>query len=686
MKLDKDTVIKHQFWFLLGTFVLVWVIAAFWLKVAAAKPIEDAQKAYKAADAKLKKASQGPKNPDTFCPPWQEYSKVIDQHKQVIWGQAWAIQKDMYDWPKGLTNSDMSTPQTELTPDERALQTRSLSQRDQRIERLRRRGQEKFLGLLGPVELAGGFDKIFNPLKLDTTPTREECWLAQEDFWVKRELFWDLSNAIANQSYMYPVGIDDKKEPMPAGVHSRYRFRNQNWELTLLIKPKGNELVISGDSTIRNIQPSQHVQSLTSVKGTGIAFNISQDGTSTSFEVRGEPVPWNEAQKLSQEDYPEMPSPNWKKAKEAQAKAAKTKEATEHLVGVSQAFDWSTCPIRRIDALVIGQQSCRTFTSPLQPNETLAKLDAPKEDPADAAKEKVAPTTGGPGMPGMPGMGATGSPMMGGNGPMAPNGMPGQKGIVAGNTTPNNSIERNRYLQAPKKKEDTAPTGSNEAEKPSRHLPLALQLIVDQAHLSDVLVALANSRLRIQITQVEFHRVKDIKQGDADNNGGTEMLRTGPVAMRGMYSGSSMGSYMRGMNPGGGMGPNTKAMYPGGTGMPPRPGSGPSALQGGMGMGPSRMSGSPMMMMGMYGKGKPFGPPGMMTPSVNPMKSPQVGPSTTSASDTKKTAGDDNLVEMTVYGVATLYRHPDPPKTDPSAAPSGPSTPTTPAAPGGAGR
>lgn len=26
--------------------------------------------------------------------------------------------------------------------------------------------------------------------------------------------------------------------------------------------------------------------------------------------------------------------------------------------------------------------------------------------------------------------------------------------------------------------------------------------------------------------------------------------------------------------------------------------------------------------------------------------------------------GDQNLVEMTVYGIATLYRRPDPPKTD----------------------
>jgi len=35
MKLDKETFAKHQFWFLLGTYLFVWFIAILWLKVAA---------------------------------------------------------------------------------------------------------------------------------------------------------------------------------------------------------------------------------------------------------------------------------------------------------------------------------------------------------------------------------------------------------------------------------------------------------------------------------------------------------------------------------------------------------------------------------------------------------------------------------------------------------------------------
>jgi hypothetical protein len=55
--------------------------------------------------------------------------------------------------------------------------------------------------------------------------------------------------------------------------------------------------------------------------------------------------------------------------------------------------------------------------------------------------------------------------------------------------TPVNKIPRPRYLHV----------------TPQRHhLPLALRVIVEQGHGNDVLAAVANSRLRIQITQVQL--------------------------------------------------------------------------------------------------------------------------------------------------------------------------------------
>jgi hypothetical protein len=44
-----------------------------------------------------------------------------------------------------------------------------------------------------------------------------------------------------------------------------------------------------------------------------------------------------------------------------------------------------------------------------------------------------------------------------------------------------------------------------------RHLPLGMVLILDQQYVPDVLAAIANSRLRIQVTQVQIQHVRNIK-------------------------------------------------------------------------------------------------------------------------------------------------------------------------------
>jgi hypothetical protein len=319
---------------------------------------------------------------------------------------------------------------------------------------------------------------------------------------------------------------------------------------------------------------------------------------------------------------------------------------------------------------------------------------------------------GGGGMMGMAGGGMM--PPQGGSGmggPMGPAGaFGGQKGVAPGNLTPNNSIERNRYLQAPKK-------DATEAEKPSRHLPLAIQLIVDPAHMSDVLVAMANSRLRLQITQVEFHRVKDIKPADK-NSDGTQLLRTGFMP-GGMGMGMGMGSGMmppRGgsgmMPPGGGSGrmpgmgsgmmpPNSGSgrMPPGGGSgrmpgmgsgmMPPGGGSGRMPPGGGSGRMPGMGSGMMPPMPGM-GSGMKPSMPGIVTPTGMPPRG-TFGPTQPPGDSKNKPAAnqaDDNLVEMTVYAIATLYRRPDP-TTNPQADSTGQANPSgsvTPPAPSGTGR
>jgi len=142
MKLDKETVVKHQFWFLLGGYLLVWIIAVFWLKFSAAAAIDTVRKDFEGTDKDLKAERQSPVNTRTFVPPWEAYRNVFEKHKQVIWGEAWKLQLGMYDWP---FNKEMPSPQAVLSDSEREAYKRTLY--PDQIKQLR----EVSKSVLGPV-------------------------------------------------------------------------------------------------------------------------------------------------------------------------------------------------------------------------------------------------------------------------------------------------------------------------------------------------------------------------------------------------------------------------------------------------------------------------------------------------------------------------------------------------------
>ena len=678
MKLDKDTLVKQQFWFLLGGYLLVWVAAVFWLKAAAGEPIENAKKAFDGDKSQLQSAQRDPVNVKEFIPPWEKQFATFNGYKTEIWMQAWGGQKDMYNWPQEWMNTkDMETPQTPLTDTD--LSAYRHKYYPNQIESLAKNAPE----WLDPIEWKGGFNAIFNPtnFKLSSTPTREECWLLQEDYWVKRELFAVLWKAMGNLAFMSPVKIEDDEKTRPEGVVGRHRYRNENWEITLNLHKDKGVIVIGGDSTIKNVHPTRRTQSLTSAKGSGIVFNVAQDKTQTRFMVQGEPLAWEESRPFNVDK--DMKPTDFALAGIKWAEAY----LKEHPVLVSQAFDKTTSPIRRLNALKLCQQDCRTYIWPLQTNQELAQLDAQPEDP-DAKKTGDNANPGMTGMPNMTGMSGMqgGAPQMPGTNP-APGGMssgmaPNMGGGAAvgdsSSQTPNNNIERNRYLRPANQEKSVNP--------PSRHLPFALQLIVEQSHVNDVQLALANSRLRVQITQSELHHAKDYSpksDSDSGDMAGPGRFFMGP-GMPSMYPGMGQPGYGGGMTspsgmpnrggsgpkppmPGGGGYNSSSATFPAGS-MPPMPG-------GGMGM-PSGMTG-PMLSSPPPTMQLPAGMgnmPGMMPPGVRPGVNPPTGNQTVRPSAANQT--DDNLVEVTIYGIATLYRRPDLPKTtEQPAAPAAPMTP-----------
>jgi hypothetical protein len=123
MKLDKENLSKNGFWYGLGAFGLVWLVALLGLLIWGGD--KNAKAEYEKAKTDIKGArDRGPKT-DAYCEPWDEHAKVFNGKKNEVWADAWNLQKDMYSWPgtlmdRGRRGGPLLYPTDEFSPDERS--------------------------------------------------------------------------------------------------------------------------------------------------------------------------------------------------------------------------------------------------------------------------------------------------------------------------------------------------------------------------------------------------------------------------------------------------------------------------------------------------------------------------------------------------------------------------------------
>jgi hypothetical protein len=610
-KFDKEQLKKHQFWIGLGAYLVLWLIAVIAVKAGGddtkQKKWAEAKKTIEAAKAK------GPKTP-AYLAPWDKHGLTFRKHKDVVWKKAWDDQAAIYTWPAGMARVPLYPTQTFGD---------SVSEDQNNRGKFRDLYNEQFNGLaqfVYPADFNGGFDKVFpkQTWNLEREPTREEIWLAEEDFWVRYEMLALLRTAM-DTSALFQEEKVDAKEKLPEGVVKRRLFRNANWELNLLIKrgKNGRGLVLSEQSTIKNVSVSRQTQALANPRGNGgLPIRLFQEnGAKHVIRVVGEPQPFDSQTQMRNEqggDFEVQPV------------------ALDKPFYVEQLLDWEIAPIRRIDALAVGWHSHRTIAGGLKPREDLKALDASTEPAAAAAKPATTPAgtstmPGGKGMPGakgMPGGGQAG----------------GADDKPADDVTPVNNINRLRYLHVTPQ---------------CRHLPIALRVVVDQAHIQDVLAAVVNSHLRVQITQVTFHHATNVQ-----HNVAADEVPEAPAPSAGGRTGSRAGGALRPGGPALGMRPGGPAL-----GMRPR---GP---QGNKAAGSARRGSG---MMSPFVPGRSFGRDSSMRPPTMP-GGPRAPGAAGGEKPKDKPAAQARLVELSVYGLATLYERPPPPA--PSEA-----TPGTPAA------
>jgi hypothetical protein len=612
-KIDKDTLKKNLFWILLGVFVVLWLAG---VGIAVMPGDDKAAKEYTSAKSAVDSTKgKGVKTP-AYQEPWHKHGQMFSGYKAVIWEKAWKQQEAMYDWP-----ASMPYAARPLYPTDAFVRDATGQKNVTEDVKIRNRFPEwyheqfEYLpDIVVPAKFNGGFAAVFpeQTWVKGSAPTQEEVWLAQEDFWVKRELLWLIRQAIDSVALFREVPAAKDEKP-PEGAVARRVFRNANWELTLFIeKPAtGRGLVVGERSTIKNINVDGRTQVLANSAGTsGLPFRIQQQQGSSYKEIRisGEPLPFEKEAPICPLD---------KDGKRLPIAVAPVD--LDKPIVIEQLLDWELSPIRRIDTIALARHSHRTVTGGLKVNPELKALE-PVEAPPEGAD---APAGGAPGgapggrpggmqMGGGPGPGGPGPGGMGSSGPRGQ----GDSAAAAAEVTTVNKIPRDRYLHVTPQ---------------ARHLPVVLRLVVDQAHIHDILASISNSRLRMQITQVSFHHVTGVTRASLD----------GPAPAGNVPGGNRPGENR-----------------PGGIGRPPAAGGGP--------MGPGPKGPGPM------GPGSMTPPPGMMMPQMPGSSSyggsgrtifggPRDGdtgsarPTGVAGTSTARTLDNARLVELSIYAIASLY-------------------------------
>jgi hypothetical protein len=270
-----------------------------------------------------------------------------------------------------------------------------------------------------------------------------------------------------------------KDEVTPPEVKARKRFYNSIWEVDLMFESLEREKFISPRTKIMNVHQDQRILPLDNpVAGSTTEFVLRQGTTVVPLRAQGEPLGFGQMREFLKDKLllPFSFDIN--------------KDFT-----LEQVFTSKNTPIKMINALEIARTSHRMANLKLvsrSPN-VLKKDTGGAEASAEGGAGSGAPPGGMPGGPppgGMPGGPPPGGMMMGrGSGSAA----------VAKDPTLINGIDRALYIHTTDQ---------------CRHLPFAMSLILDQTVMNEVLASLANSKLRIQITQFHYQHLNGYKSSN----------------------------------------------------------------------------------------------------------------------------------------------------------------------------
>lgn len=698
---NNDALKKHHFWILFGLVPLFVLIAIVMISSSVGGKVKEQQDKIQAAKTDL----QSKTNPKSkgLLQEWDKVIETVDGKRGGLWKQNWDKQKDLFTWPKSADFDNFAVVEKVDGKDVvKSVRLEDLSfgkpipnNREQYAEfkkpefylaEFSTKGLTKVVpGQLGmadriePTEFKGGWQQHLRHVNDwgQRAMISDQIWLIMEDIWVQRSLL-DSIKAVNDQMGSFQrvryadkgdKAIDDPDSK--TGPHNplRRKFKSRTWEVSIEVAKKGNRQYLKG--TLENITERLQVLGIgkTMTLKVWLEANRDQDGNiklapdgqpdvegiePVEFKIGSEFLPGKGGIKNSKDkdgkeiDVPAnvvtmQPDESNEKDFDKYPNVIPVGKTVTEIARIEQKFDRQTVPIRRIEAMQLGKLDSRyqALGYLKSPNpETFKALAALAAAPAATA---TTPTLGAPA-----GVAAGSRPGVstGSMGDMM--GYSGGGGGLSGGGPLSVVIDGNfrRYV---------------DVTEQVRRMPIGMVVVVDQSYIQDVLLAFANSPLRFQVTQVTWKRFRDDlglgPAGDGSSGGGTGAIYQPGSAGSGFFrsqggGGSDPDSYRSGMMDSMRRGmsasrpPGAPSSMPFSTPLGLRPGG-----RGLSGLGGESAGGAGTAAFGGEFEGDIF----------------SGGGSLTTVSEAQLTSG---LVELSIYGIVSLYEKYDPAK-DPTATKEG---------------
>jgi hypothetical protein len=376
VQFDKEVLIKHHFWILLGVSVLLVLIALVMLPNTVGSAVKNAQDEFTSTKEMLKRLNK-PMN-QKWVDAYTEQDKQVQGKKNVVWGDCWKVQEDMMTWPVTLEQAGWDKKYPYFGDDIEIYDLNDFPKYydEQLFDVYQVVNPLSEDGKKGAVQFSGGFESVLKlGSKFKTTPSKEDIWLAQEELWVKRELLRIVNDANETAARFKEVDSTNNKSAQPAAKDSYHkRYRSPWWEIDLTAAPNDKgKYVLSG--TLKNVSHRRLAR--------GVEFRVLLDEdkgfetANTILFVDGEPLGPGQSIALAPAELQEGAT-------------------VKGLFGVEQILNWRNVPVKRIDQISLDAPASRvadrTLVKPSWMKSTAAPTD-PMAPPSPTAASSGPSTT-----------------------------------------------------------------------------------------------------------------------------------------------------------------------------------------------------------------------------------------------------------------------------------------------------